>query len=195
MSLDSVELIIELEKYFQLQFPDAEIEKVVTIQDCTDLVARKLGITDASAPLRERIGARVQEVLQAMGLSASPVPWDDAIFKRLHPEDPMRWEQFCTRMALVIPKPHLGGEKPQRSLFGPIVDYIWHVSHDWRALTLDQLVTAICVANHKQLIDPRQMTTAFEAYVGVVAVTIACLGLDVYEIEAHKSFANDLGVD
>ena len=40
MGLDSIELIMSYEDYFEIQFPDLELEKVRTVGEFLDLLAR-----------------------------------------------------------------------------------------------------------------------------------------------------------
>jgi acyl carrier protein len=43
-SLDTVELTLGLEKRFQIQIPDEELEDLVTVRDAVDLIAKKLSV-------------------------------------------------------------------------------------------------------------------------------------------------------
>lgn len=48
MDLDTVELIIEFEKYFQIQIEDKEAEQAATINDVVKLVCYKKGVVSKS---------------------------------------------------------------------------------------------------------------------------------------------------
>lgn len=43
-SLDTVELTLGLEKKFQIEIPDEELEDLVTVRDAVDLIAGKLSV-------------------------------------------------------------------------------------------------------------------------------------------------------
>jgi hypothetical protein len=54
MGLDSVELIMEVEKYFSISIPDKEAEKADTVGKLVDCVATILNIDKYDFDLRER---------------------------------------------------------------------------------------------------------------------------------------------
>ena len=41
-SLDQVEMVMEIEDAFSVKFEDAEMEKIVTVQDAVELVEKKM---------------------------------------------------------------------------------------------------------------------------------------------------------
>ena len=41
-SLDQVELVMEIEDAFKVKFEDAEMEKILTVQDAVELVEKKM---------------------------------------------------------------------------------------------------------------------------------------------------------
>jgi acyl carrier protein len=43
-SLDTVELTLGLEKRFQIEIPDEELEDLVTVRDAVDLISQKLSV-------------------------------------------------------------------------------------------------------------------------------------------------------
>jgi hypothetical protein len=53
MGLDSVELVMEVEKHFSISIPDAEAERAYTIGKLVDCVANILGIKSYDFSLRE----------------------------------------------------------------------------------------------------------------------------------------------
>ena len=79
MGLDSVELIMEVEKYFGISITDPEAEKAYTLQAMVDIVARLLNVTDISAELRDIIFGRVNQALLNLGLTSNPINLTDHI--------------------------------------------------------------------------------------------------------------------
>lgn len=45
-SLDTVELLLEFEKVFDIKIPDEETSSIVTVKDAVCKVAEKLGVTE-----------------------------------------------------------------------------------------------------------------------------------------------------
>jgi acyl carrier protein len=42
-SLDTVELVMELEKHFETEIPDEDAQKILTVQDAIDYIATRVG--------------------------------------------------------------------------------------------------------------------------------------------------------
>lgn len=52
MGLDSVELLISFENYFNIQVPDKEAEEIRTVQEMVDCVGSHLAITKYGEELK-----------------------------------------------------------------------------------------------------------------------------------------------
>jgi hypothetical protein len=195
MSLDSVELVVEFEKYFGLAFPDLEIEKVVTVQDMVNLVAKRLKITKKACSKQYALFVRIQGALLEMQLDASGLELKTPIFKILDPEDSNQWREFVSLMQLEVPRPHTEKNKERTGFFKRFNRLTWHVNYDWRALNVEQFIMAIAAKNHKQLVGSYELSTLFEIEVVIVGITYEHTLVDIYEIQPGVSFANGLGID
>ena len=194
MGLDSIELVVEIERYFGIQIPDREAEKIITVQAMVDTVARHLNITDDSTELRDNILERVNQAFLKLGITSAVIPLTANISPFLSPNNKEVWMAFKRELHLDVPKPET--LKPESSkLIDKIKNAVnWKPMYDWTSITVDQFVTAICASNHEVLIDRTQIKSTYEIYVAVIAITVEKIGVDYFEITPEKSFADDLGV-
>ncbi len=105
MGLDSVELLMGVEKYFGIEVPDFEAEKAYSVQALMDIVARLLNISDGSLSLRDTIFDRVNQALLSLGLSERAVELNELVSKYLNPGQHENWEAFKNELQLEVPKP------------------------------------------------------------------------------------------
>ena len=61
MGLDSVELLMEWEKYFDIQIPDPVAQKISTVQNAVDYFSTILDISDDSTILKDKIFEKLQQ--------------------------------------------------------------------------------------------------------------------------------------
>jgi acyl carrier protein len=195
MGLDSVELIMEVEKYFRISIPDPEAEKAYTVQAMVDTVARHLNVTDESTELRDNIFERVNQALLKLGLTETPVALTEHISKYLYPKNKETWEAFKNGLQLEVPKPETSNRDSKKLIDKIKFAIKWTPMYDWSSITIDQFVAAICANNHEELIDKEHIKSTYEIYIAVTSITVDKIGVDYYEIAPEKSFTTDLGVD
>jgi hypothetical protein len=195
MGLDSVELVLEIEKYFEIQISDAEAEKISTVQDMVDVVASHLNISDNSANLRDDILQRINDALLKLGLIEKEIKLDERIVRYISPQDERFWKVLEDELQLKVPPIETINKKANR-----LIDKIksaFNLGPLYKAeeTSVEEFIAAICAANDKQLIDRKTIKSTYEIYIGVIGVTVDKIGVDYYEITPQKAFTNDLGVD
>jgi acyl carrier protein len=195
MGLDSVELVLEIEKYFEIRISDAEAEKISTVQDMVDVVASHLNISDNSANLRDDILQRINDALLKLGLIEKEIKLDERIVRYISPQDERFWKVLEDELQLKVPAIYTINKKANKLIdkiksafnLGPL--------YNAEETSVEEFIAAICAANDKQLIDRKTIKSTYEIYIGVIGVTVDKIGVDYYEITPEKSFTNDLGVD
>jgi acyl carrier protein len=195
MGLDSVELVMEVEKYFGIAIPDPEAEKAYTIQAMVDIVARHLNLTGNGMELRDKIFEKVNQALLKLGLINTPVSLADLISKYLFPDNKETWQAFKNELQLKVPKPDTIKRNSPKLIDKIKFAINWTPMYDWSSITVDQFVAAICANNYEELIDKEHIKSTYEIYIAVTAITVDKIGVDYYEIAPEKSFTTDLGVD
>ncbi len=194
MGLDTVHLLMAFEDYFGIHIDDLDAEKVVTIQDLVDLLARMLNVNGEEAALRERVRSRLEDALVEMGIVQREELGKDFSLDLGTVLDAAARQDLQDRLQLQLPRPLRKAE--EGGAFGKWLDrHVWRQGRSNPHLSLDQWATWLCIANCKTLLHPSVFADKFEIYVGIAAVTVDVLGVDVYELEPQASFANDLGMD
>jgi acyl carrier protein len=195
MGLDSIELVMEVEKYFNIQISDPEAEKTLTIQNMVDCVARHLSVSNNSTELRDTVVNKIQNILIKLNLTDKPLSLTDPVFLTLSPKNKSIWQLFTDEMGLDIPKPETT-EKSNNNFFDKIKSaFSMNYFYDWKEITLELFASAICAKNCSLLINSSAIKNIYEIYVAVTSITVDKIGVDYYEITPEKSFTNDLGVD
>jgi hypothetical protein len=191
MGLDSVELLLAFEQYFNIQIPDKEAEKIETVQDMVNTVSRHLNITSENFILRDTILKKLNTVLFDSQLLTTPLSYCELIFKTLDPKNKTTWLEISRQLDLQLPIPFMEKNNLAARVFGKG----WIPRYNWETITTQQFITATCASNHEKLINKENLTTLYEILVVTTTITVDRLGVDFYEVQPEKSFVMDFGID
>ena len=195
MGLDSVELLMEFENYFKIQIPDSEAEKILTIQNMIDVVARHLNIEYVNAGMRDSIFKAVANFLQHEQNVNYPIQPNDKIANYLEVSDNEIWNNLGKAIGLLLPRPD--NYDPQstklRHKFKKLIG--WTPLYDWHSVTVGQFIDAVCARNYQQLLKGNILTSKYEIFIAIAGITVDKIGVDYFEVSPEKSFTSDLGVD
>ena len=195
MGLDSVELVMEIENYFGIEIPDAEAEKIYTVQKMVDTVAGHLNVSTNNYKLRDTIFQRVISSIPLPSTSTNHIRLTDNIAAYLSPADKAGWALFKNNLGLDVPKPDIKDKNSNR-FSDKLKRFVhWNPGYAGNTITFEEFVTAICASNYETLLDKKNITMLYEIYVAVMAITVNKIGVGYYEIAPDKSFTSDLGVD
>lgn len=191
MGLDSVELVIEVEKFFKIQIADSQAEKINTVEDFTNIVAQHLNITSNIMELREKVFLNFVEELRKRG-SDQMIVLTDKIADYLEPSCVLylNWE-----FKYVLETPKAVNINDDRSLNNLKKCMGWLPNYEWALLSVEDFIIAICANNYKKLINIQEIKSTFEIFIAIVGITADKIGVDVFEINLKKSFTTDLGID
>lgn len=195
MGLDSVELVMEIERYFNIQIPDPEAEKITTVQLMIDAVSRHLSVANEKSELKNSMTKAVQQKLFEMQVADKIILEEDKIFLILNPADKEKWSLFQDKLLLEIPRPSVKQAAPKgfwnkvKNKF--IIDPIYNLED----ITLGHFIVAICSKNRDKLFKAKDIVDRFQIYAAVMRITVDKIGVDEYDITPEKSFTDDLGVD
>lgn len=195
MGLDSIELVMEIEKYFGIQIPDAEAEKIYTVQSMVDTVAVHLNVSSNSFALRDSIFQRVKNNLPFSVTVKAVIQLTDYVVNYLPLNDNTGWVSFATSLGLDVPKPEYVDSNSNKFSDRLKRLFAGNPNYEPANISFETFVTAICASNYKELLQKNNISTLYEIYVAIIAITVDKIGVDYYEIAPGKSFTNDLGVD
>ncbi|MCB0776774.1 MAG: hypothetical protein KDB99_10685 [Chitinophagaceae bacterium] len=194
MGLDSVELVMEVEKYFSIEIPDQEAEKIYRVQDMVETVARHLKITLENSELQKKIITKLSECFSRLNKKEISLKSDDLIYEFLTVGDKENWKALQKLLDLKIPRP--SSYKPDSNKlndrFKKLIN--WTPHYKWNEISVSHFSNVICAHNYTQLLDQNNINDKLEIYVAVMGITVEKIGIDYYEIYPTKSFTDDLGV-
>lgn len=192
MSLDSVELLVSFENYFGISIPDPEAEKINTVSEMTDSICHHLGIASSHTTLRDDVFAILKKTLLQTGLAGGSVNMNDYL-KDFFNYNPGTWQQLERGTNLSIPPfPVVKND----ALIGRIISRIaWTPQADYDTVTFSDFCDVVCAANHQKFLNTKPLSSRYEVYIAVMAITEDKTGVDLYEIKPDKSFTADFGID
>lgn len=195
MGLDSVELVMEMERYFHIRIPDTAAQKIYTVQDMADTVCLYRQVLPGSNSIRDQIFSRIKHYWEAAISLATPLKGDEPIANLLPDRNSIHWQLLQETITMPVPKPLLltSLTTGMKNRFKRWME--WQPSYTWDSVTLGQFADAVCARNHKLLLNPLEILSRYDIYIGVMAVTAEKIGVEYYDILPEKSFTNDLGLD
>lgn len=194
MGLDSIELLMAYEDYFQVHIPDLEIEKAVTVGDFLDLLIRHNGLAEEETTHLAKMRHKVNLALLAAGLVGSPLGQADFVLVKAGLDQPENWQKFTDSMGMVVPKPANWADRSANWWQKLVHEVGLSVNYSWRKVTFDQFVTSIHAANLDLKANGIGLNSRFEILAAITAITVDQIGVDFYEVQLDKSFANDFGI-
>ncbi len=187
MGLDSVELIIAFEKYFKVDIPDREAEKMYGISDVVDYLA---SIKDLKSEDEE-----ISVLLQHKFASLLKLQLVDPIFRQYNNKDEEFWKllKMNTGLKIVVPKSLTERQIEALNFFQKLFykkpDYITD------QINYKRFLEVIAYINYETLVNPAQCNTREAVTVAVAGITIKLNGLDPYEVYPDSRFVDDLGIN
>lgn len=105
MGLDTVELVVTVEKYFGITIPNAEAEKIATIRDMTNTVARHLAITNEGRDLRDEVFKKLTDAMHALGWTVKKIELSYPLSFCISGNTGEVWGSLRKAIGLSIPTP------------------------------------------------------------------------------------------
>jgi len=194
MGLDSVELLMEWERYFDIEIPDLVAEKINTVQNAVDAISTVLNISIDNADLKDNIFDRLQNAIFKTGLKNSSINQSDLVSKLFPDSNKQTWTLIQNYLGLEIPVPP--NSTNDNSLKSKVLTMIsWTPKFKYAELTFSELTDIICGNNCNSLIDAKLIKTKYEIYIVLMAITVDKIGIDIYEFKPDKTFTGDFGID
>jgi acyl carrier protein len=190
MGLDSVELIMDVEKHFSISIPDAKAEKAHTVGQLVDCVAEILGVDKYDFEhrdktfnlLKEKLGNLLPE-LQDFSITAKVSDTMD-----IHNKSLIGLLENSLNLKLT-------GFEEKGFLRNALERIVFYKAIDLRSISWKRYIDIILAHNLQQLETPLPYTSKYEIYIAIMRITVDKIGVDYQEIGLEKSFTDDLGVD
>ena len=195
MGLDSVELIIEFEKYFSIVIPDRDAEKASTVGKLVDCVAKILEIENYDFKLRDDTFSGLKKAINKLTESENLFSITDKVNDNLKFEDRGHLAKLEQLINLKLPGIHITDEKTS-GLFARFKNWInFSPVYNFNEITCRRNINAVLAHNMETAINPKLIKSKYEIYVVIMRMVVDKIGVDYLEIGIEKSFTDDLGVD
>lgn len=191
MGLDSVELIMEVETFFNIKIEDKDAEKIYTVGDMTEHVSLLLNITSTDKNLFDNTFESVSNFLGVTNLDNFI---NDEITKYINFSDDTMLTEFKEKVGLIIP--FNKRKTTPDNLFAKIKTSIHnYFAHDWTNTKVIDFIEIILAENIKDILEAKPIQSKYEVYLAVAKLTVDKIGVEYSEIHQNASFTSDLGID
>ena len=195
MGLDSVELVMEVEKYFSIAIPDKEAEKAYSVGKLVDCVANILGVDKYNFDLRVQTFTEVQEQLQQITGNNLEYIITDKVKDTLNIEDKELIIQLENSLNFELPGISKS-ESKKNALFEKLKTWInFYPNYDFENIRWKKYIDVMLAYNLEKIINPINISSKYEIYIALMRIIVDKIGVDYFEIGLEKSFTDDLGVD
>ncbi|MEM1135978.1 MAG: hypothetical protein AAGI07_09065 [Bacteroidota bacterium] len=196
MGLDSVELLMAIEKKFQMEVPDIEAEKMYTVGDVTMWFYKNLVLNPSKISLEGELLKKVNETFYNLNLITEEIKLSDKLNQIILEENRKKiWKDIARDIGYKIPPLH-------KSDFGIIEkkkNFLGLTYYDSPPPFLESNVSRFieCLGglNFEKLVDFNNISSLFEVKIAVMGITLERCGVEIHEIYWESSFTDDLGID
>lgn len=191
--MDSVELLVRFEKYFEVEVPDAVAESICTPGDLAAWVSQHLAIpVGLPATSRETVARRLRDVF------AARAPAEITALAELLP-DGEAWAHYAAQLANDAgwQLPEIGWLQPPRARGWLNQLFNWMTTVTPPEPNLYRLADLIdwTLARNYQLLLAKPWQSQYDILQAVIGITSEQSGLEISEIRPDSSFVLDLGID
>ncbi len=190
MGLDSVELIMDVEKHFSISISDPEAEKVYTVGQFVDCVAKILSIDKYDFGLRNSTFSLIKASLESHVHDISGFSLTSKVSDILDIKNNTLIKSIEKDLDLELP-----GLQEKGFLDGLLRRLRFLDTIDFRTITWKRYIDIILAHNLDKLTPPIQYKSKYEIYIAIMRITVDKIGVGYQEIGPEKSFTDDLGVD
>lgn len=188
MGLDSVELVMEWEKYFNIEIPDKEAVKMSTVQDAIEYIAAQVEYSQQQIDTKEKLLSEFKNSIAEMGINFSMTLYDN-IFQQIPAKEHKTWKRISSETKLEMPEPLAAGALEK------FIDRIFPQKDNLEIVTLDRFIDLLAAVNYVKLIDRNHIQGKYEVMIAVMGITIQKIGVSPFEVFLDSSFTKDLGID
>jgi acyl carrier protein len=198
MGLDSVALLVDVEKHFDITIQNNEASNIYTLQDFADCVFKKVTLNPSqqckSQVLFYRLRACFIDKLLADKKELLLVTKIKDIIRGFDLKE--AWPEIENAMNLKLPTLSVLDFDPSKEKDIKILGLkFWRRRTPVTEGTISDLVYWMLSLNYNKLIDPKNLCNKADIERIVIGITSEATGIPVDEIKLEHSITGDLGID
>jgi acyl carrier protein len=171
MGLDSVELVFEWEKAFDITIPDLEAEQITTVRKATEVVLRHVRLQPQSRCKSQSLFYQFRRYCHdQMGVERSLVrpetKYDDLLSGANRRQS---WRHMQAQL-----------------------DWTWPAQMN---CSVRELIDYTFALNYEKLVTLPHPANWYEVEKVIMGITSEKMGIEIHEIKSESSFTGDLGID
>lgn len=195
MGLDSVELVMEFEKYFAIEIPDPDAEKLWTVGLTIEYLANRLNVTEINCSAKLAILKSIVDNIRQQRNYDFDITLDSSLQSIFGEVKKIDLDLIINSINYSIPTIDLY-DKNSQSILDRLKRFItWQPNCDVQNLTLSEIIIKTIANNLEKLIDVKNIKTIDEIEAAVIRIVVDKIGVDYFEVVRSASYTNDLGVD
>lgn len=195
MGLDIVELIVEVEKWFDITIPDAEAEKACTVGKLVDCIGRIKGIHTYDFSLREQVFLTIRNLAVTYNDNASDFQLTQKVSASFPGGDPEMLGFLERESGLNFPGFYLN-PPDKTTVLGKIKNWFLTGERiDFSEISWKRYTDLLIANNLEHFIGIHDVRSKYEIYLVVMKLTVDKTGVGYSEVALKKSFTDDLGID
>jgi acyl carrier protein len=198
MGLDSVTLVVDVEKHFDILIPNGEAEKIYTVQDFADCVFTKVTVNPSHRCRSQILLYRLRSFfVDKLGVDRKEIHPDRKLKDLIHIDELKgTWAQI--EEYLLVKLPDLSQLDFDRTI-GKEIRFLglkfWTRKTPVTDGTIGDLVNWTLSLNHTKFIDPRNLCSKADIERIITGIISESCGIPVDEIKLEHGIVNDLGLD
>jgi acyl carrier protein len=198
MGMDTVVLVVDIEKHFDISIPDNEAAKINTVQDIADCVYGKVSVNPSQKCTSQVLFYKLREALVSiLGIDRNAILPNYKLSELFGFQDlKEHWRRIESELKLKLPE--LSLRDLDRSMDKEIKFLglkIWTRKARVTDGTIGDLVNWILSLNHVQLIDPKNLCDKHDVERIIVGIVSESSGVPIDEIKLTHRITYDLGMD
>lgn len=197
MGLDSVELVIEVEKQFGIQIENEVCEQIRTVDEFTQVIYDRVNLNPSEKCLTQVLFYKVRQVFISFGAEKRNIFPHSVIREFLNQENiAFQWKEFSLQLDLKLPdlvRLDINPELNQHATFLGIK--IYQRSPPITSGNIQQLISWIISLNYNKLSLLENFSSRFEIQQILIGIISDKIGIPVPEIEPHHRITNDLRIE
>lgn len=197
MGLDSVEILVRVEKYFDISVPDSEAEEIATVQNFADCVFAKVTINPTEKCKSQMLFYKLRTYfVDKKEFNKGHIRPDSKIKELITGDLQTTWDDIEKYLKLSLPALSDLDINPKKEREVRVLGLkIWTRKSPVTIGTISDLVNWILAKNYDTLINPKFLFDKADVEKIIIGIISDSMGIPVDEIKLEHTITSDLGID